>query len=182
MSIRASSVPQDNAEKQLRLVEEIRRVASMLGVDRLSQREFDRRHSLGGVSTVGYRFGSWNRAVVAAGLKPNPPGGTDREPELDATELLDEVLRLRDELKKLPSERELSDSVDSVCVLIGIGGAPSGKRERPHLFMNSSAHHYARRPNHALQRPRPSRSGCNQHIPWAGSLSWVVRPPVVLLL
>ena len=26
-------------------------------------------------------------------------------------------------------------------------------------------------PNHALQRTRPSRSGCNPHVPWAGSLS-----------
>ena len=27
------------------------------------------------------------------------------------------------------------------------------------------------RPNHALQRTRPSRSGCNPRVPWAGSLS-----------
>ena len=26
-------------------------------------------------------------------------------------------------------------------------------------------------PNHALQRTRPSRSGCNHSVPWAGSLS-----------
>ncbi len=27
------------------------------------------------------------------------------------------------------------------------------------------------RPNHALQRTRPGRSGCNRAVPWAGSLS-----------
>jgi hypothetical protein len=106
MSIRKSSEPQDNDEKQRLLVVEIRRVAGMLGVDRLSQREFDKHHAIGGVTTVGYQFGSWNRAVVAAGLKANLPNGADREPTLDATELLEEVLRLRNELKKLPSERE----------------------------------------------------------------------------
>ena len=31
-------------------------------------------------------------------------------------------------------------------------------------------------PNHALQRTRPSRSGCNPRVPRAGSLSLVVRP------
>src|SRR5438093_980118 len=30
-------------------------------------------------------------------------------------------------------------------------------------------------PNHALQRTRPSRPGCNPTPSWAGSLSWVVR-------
>jgi hypothetical protein len=108
MSLRETSEPQDSAEKQDRLVNEIRRIAAILGVDRLTQREFDRYHSFGCLSTVGYQFGSWNRAVVAAGLKPNQSGGADREPVLDATELLEEILRLSDELKKLPSERELS--------------------------------------------------------------------------
>ena len=28
-----------------------------------------------------------------------------------------------------------------------------------------------RTPNHALQRTRPSRCGCNPRVPWAGSLS-----------
>jgi hypothetical protein len=108
MSIRESPEPQDNVEKQLRLIAEIRRIANMLGVDRLSQREFDRLHQLGGTSTIGYQFGSWNRALIAAGLNPNPQGGGERMPELSAADLLDEILRLRDELKKLPSERELS--------------------------------------------------------------------------
>jgi hypothetical protein len=32
-----------------------------------------------------------------------------------------------------------------------------------------------KRPNHALQRTRPSRPGCNRCVPCAGSLSLVVR-------
>jgi hypothetical protein len=27
-------------------------------------------------------------------------------------------------------------------------------------------------PNHALQQTRPSRSGCNRGVPWAGALIW----------
>jgi hypothetical protein len=88
-------------------VEEIRRIAQMLGVDRLSEDEFHKHHSLGGLTPVGYQLGSWNRAVLAAGLKPNLVAGIG-EPQLDATELLEEILRLREELKKWPSERELS--------------------------------------------------------------------------
>jgi hypothetical protein len=29
----------------------------------------------------------------------------------------------------------------------------------------------AETPNHALQRTRPSRRGCNRSVPWTGSLS-----------
>lgn len=108
MSIRESAEPRESADKQARLVVEIRRISHLLGVNRLSQREFEQHRLLGSPSTVGYQFGSWNRAVVAAGLLPNPPGGAGRASELEASTLLEEVLRLRDELQKMPSERELS--------------------------------------------------------------------------
>ena len=43
------------------------------------------------------------------------------------------------------------------------------------LFQPSASRWYLEEihmpPNHALQRTRPSRSGCNPRVPWAGSLS-----------
>lgn len=41
------------SRRQVRMIKEIQRIASNLGVDRLSQREFDQHHSLGGVTTAG---------------------------------------------------------------------------------------------------------------------------------
>jgi hypothetical protein len=98
----------EHTERQRELIAEIQRVARQLGVDRLSQREFDRHHSLASVTTVGHHFGSWNEAVVAAGLKPNPQGGSSREAALDADVLLQDILRVRDTLGELPSERRMS--------------------------------------------------------------------------
>src|SRR5438270_458967 len=79
-------VPEDGAmsetgsltEAQRRVVIEIQRVAAELGVDRLSQNDFDRHHRLACVTTAGYQFGSWNEAVKAAGLDPIPPGMSNR--------------------------------------------------------------------------------------------------------
>jgi hypothetical protein len=94
--------------RQRELISEIQRVARILGVDRLSQREFDRNRSQGSVTTIGHQFGSWNEAVMAAGLQPNPSGGSSRGTILDANELLAEILRVRNELGELPSERKMS--------------------------------------------------------------------------
>jgi hypothetical protein len=93
--------------RQRELISEIQRVARILGVDRVSQREFDRNRSNGSVTTIGHQFGSWNEAVMAAGLKPNPSGGGGRGAILDANELLEEILRVRSEIGELPSERKM---------------------------------------------------------------------------
>jgi hypothetical protein len=95
-------------ERQSRVIEEIRRVAKELGVDRLSQREFDKHHKLAGCSTAGYQFGSWNRAVRAAGLEPYEAGKNDQGPKLSDDELLREVIRVHSQLGKHPSEREMA--------------------------------------------------------------------------
>jgi hypothetical protein len=94
-------------ERQQRVIAEIQRVAQMLGVERLSQREFDKHHQLAGLSTAGYQFGSWNRAVRAAGLEPYPAGASNTAPKLTDEELLAEIVRLHRELGKQPSEREI---------------------------------------------------------------------------
>jgi hypothetical protein len=95
-------------EAQQRMVSEIRRVAAELGVMSLSQSQFDQHHQLGGVSTAGYQFGSWNEAVVAAGLEPIPPGCSNPEPRYSDAELLEEIIRLHREFGKPPSERLLA--------------------------------------------------------------------------
>lgn len=93
---------------QLRVIAEIQRIADKLNVDRLSSNDFDLHHELSGLSTAGYQFGSWNRAVVAAGLHPNEPGYSNKGPKLSDEELLTEIIRVHRQLGKKPSEREIS--------------------------------------------------------------------------
>ncbi len=57
-------------------------------------------------STVSGIFGSWNRAVEAAGLEPLT-NFVPEQKEIPAQELMVEVLRLTKELGKRPSGREM---------------------------------------------------------------------------
>jgi hypothetical protein len=92
---------------QEKLVAEIRRVAEFLGQGRLSQRQFDALHAMGGVSTAGYQFGSWNEAVKAAGLAPNPPGRS-AAPKYSDAQLLAEIIRVHRLIGAPPSERRMA--------------------------------------------------------------------------
>ena len=58
--------------------------------------------------------------------------------------------------------RECVESCDTSHRLFGL----SRRSERKHDLI-----YHRMTPNHALQRTRPSRSGCNRRVPWAGSLS-----------
>jgi hypothetical protein len=62
------------------VVEEIRRVAGVAGTDFLTVQQFNLSSTLG-AGVVRSRFGSWQAALVAAGLAPNPRGRryADRE-------------------------------------------------------------------------------------------------------
>ena len=95
------------APEQKRTIDEIQRVAKFLNVDQLSKRDFDRHHKLGGVSTAGYQFGSWNEAVKAAGLIPYPSRG-GRVSVISDQELLEEIIRLHKQLGEPPSERKMA--------------------------------------------------------------------------
>jgi len=92
--------------KREEILAEIRRVAEKLGVKQLPRSKFAQ-HSKVSVSTVRYTFGSWNRAVQEAGLEPiaahAPP--SERIPDND---LLQEIIRLTQELDKKPSAREMA--------------------------------------------------------------------------
>jgi hypothetical protein len=95
-------------EGQQRMVKEIQRIASELGQKSLSENEFDKHHQLGGVTTAGHQFGSWNDAIKAAGLEPNPMGGSHQEKIYSDDELLQEIIRLHCEMGNSPSERRFS--------------------------------------------------------------------------
>jgi hypothetical protein len=103
-----TTVNPELTERQQRVIAEIQRIARMLDVRRLSQSDFDKHHQLGCVSTAGYQFGSWNRAVRAAGLEPFDSGQSNRGPKIADDELLDEIVRLHRQLGKPPSEREMA--------------------------------------------------------------------------
>lgn len=92
--------------EQARIVAEIKRVAQSLGGARsLSQRQFDKHHQLGGVTTAGQQFGSWNEAVQAAGLKPYPSGGRLSVRRFTDDELLAEIIRVHRVRGAPPTER-----------------------------------------------------------------------------
>jgi hypothetical protein len=55
-----------------RILQEIRRVASTIAPAPLTQNSFKRQYSIS-LSKVRYHFGTWNRAIEAAGFQPNPP-------------------------------------------------------------------------------------------------------------
>jgi hypothetical protein len=95
-------------ESQLRVIAEIQRVARMLNVTRLSSADFDKHHERGCLSTAGYQFGSWDRAVRAAGLEPPEPGGSNRGPKITTEELLAEIIRVHRQLRKTPTECEMA--------------------------------------------------------------------------
>lgn len=84
----------------------IQDVAKQLASERVSQDDFEKLGSMS-VSGVTYVFGSWNRAVIAAGLIPYEP--SERKPNATPDqELMEEIIRLTRELGKRPSDREMS--------------------------------------------------------------------------
>src|SRR6266498_471714 len=103
---RPASGSADLTPAQARIVQEIQRVAQSLGgITRLSQREFDEHHQLGGVTTAGHQFGSWNEAVRAAGLEPYSSRRGLPEPRYTSEELLTEIIRVHRLRSAPPSER-----------------------------------------------------------------------------
>lgn len=92
--------------KQQEVIDELRRVANLLNVDSLAEREFSQNSNLS-LTTIRGRFGSWNRAVEAAGLTPNSPHVSNGKPILTDDELLQEIVRLAAELGKIPTESEM---------------------------------------------------------------------------
>jgi hypothetical protein len=91
------------------IIAELRAVAEKLQTTRLSQRQFSR-HGQISASTVKRNFGTWNQAIEAAGLDAISPGVSPeiRKQRLSDDELLQEIIRLTQELGKRPTYNEMS--------------------------------------------------------------------------
>ncbi len=86
------------------IIEEVRKVANILGVRSLKIREFAK-HSKISTNVVSYHFGSWNNAIKEAGLIPIKPIEIISKRELiDDNELLLDLIRLYNEFGKEPTE------------------------------------------------------------------------------
>lgn len=95
-------------DKNEETIAEIRRVASKLGTDRVTQRQF-KEHGIIPISTVKGRFGTWNDALRAANLETNPSGPTPalHDQKITDDELLTEIIRLAEELGKNPTANDM---------------------------------------------------------------------------
>jgi hypothetical protein len=106
------------------VVEELKRVAETLNTKRLSRSTFVRHGTLSSAA-IESAFGSWNEAILAAGLTPFPQGGIPKEERRRAerisgplvasraagvsdADLLDDLMRVAKELGRRPSGNQLT--------------------------------------------------------------------------
>jgi len=91
------------------IITELQRVTEKLQTSQLSKRQFNQ-HSKISVSTIKNAFGTWNRALEAAGIQTASPGPTSalKQPKITEDELLQEIIRLTRELGKKPSSSEMN--------------------------------------------------------------------------
>lgn len=95
------------SDRQEEIITELRRVASKLGKTSISRKEFASNSKIN-YTKVESAFGSWNKAIIAAGLQPNTEI-TISNPKITDEDLVNEMIRLKSELKKKPSTREMDD-------------------------------------------------------------------------
>lgn len=106
-------------------IEELRRVAALLSTQVLSRSTYQQ-HGTISSGAIEKTFGSWNEAILAAGLTPVPQGGQPKAerhrmqrvqnpPTAGSTptripddELLDELIRLAKELGRRPSGNQVA--------------------------------------------------------------------------
>lgn len=91
------------------IILDIIRVANELKTSHLSVRQY-KIHGKINPGTVENTFGSWNAAVGAAGLEPLQPGPSPElnKQKISDDDLLQEILRLAQELGKRPSSRNMN--------------------------------------------------------------------------
>jgi hypothetical protein len=107
------------------VITELQRVAKMLDTDSLSRSVFQR-HATISSAAVESTFGTWNEGIQAAGLTPLPQGGIPKDEQrrlervadpptagsasarLSDDDLLEDLLRLSDELGRRPSGNQVS--------------------------------------------------------------------------
>ena len=86
---------------------EILRISNLLQVTSLSQSQFDE-HSDIGLTTVRGTFGTWNQAVVFAGLEPNVNGVANKAAQHSDDEYLLGLIQLTKHLQKQPTWSEIN--------------------------------------------------------------------------
>lgn len=89
------------------IIAEIRRVAKALGANLLASRDF-KKHGQISLSGVKYHFGTWNEAVVAAGLEPNSNTKPKKKPKYSDAQLQEALINLTKTLRKKPSDTDMS--------------------------------------------------------------------------
>lgn len=90
-------------DKKQHILQEIRRVANAIAPEQLTQRLFSRSSSVS-VSSVRRAFGTFGKAVEAAGLVPNEPGFSGGRAPLDDDVLLQEIGKVWSATGKRPTE------------------------------------------------------------------------------
>ena len=81
-------------DKKQEIIQEIQRVANKVAPKPLTQKDFKKEGDIP-LGTIRYQFGTFSNAVIAAGLKPNPPSiPVSGYKLLSEDELLDEITRL----------------------------------------------------------------------------------------
>lgn len=105
-------------------IEELQRVADLLSTRSLSRSTFTK-HGTISSAAIEATFGSWNEAIVAAGLIPLPPGGLPKAEQrrlerlakqptgssakqISDQDLLDDLIRLAKELQRRPSGNQVA--------------------------------------------------------------------------
>ena len=90
------------------LLEKLRQKAREIG-DMPSIREIEEDPDIPNEKTFAYRFGSYNKAVEAAGLKPNKRGASNNFRSIKTNEeLLDQLRQKANELGKTPSVKDIA--------------------------------------------------------------------------
>ena len=82
-------------------------IAVANGAESLSQDEYEA-HGTIGLTTVRNHFCTWNKAVKAAGLQPIETGVHHSKHMISDEVLLEEIIRLKQELGKRPTENEVN--------------------------------------------------------------------------
>lgn len=101
---RGIHIGNSHSEKEIKeaMITELQRLANSLGTTP-GLREMDQHGSFGS-KTYQDKFGSWNEAILQAGLTPNQGHNIPKE------DLLDELKRLSDELGRTPTSRDMKES------------------------------------------------------------------------
>jgi hypothetical protein len=90
-------------DKKEEILSEIKRVANIIAPEQLTLSYFKKESKIPS-SRIRYNFGSFNNAVEAAGLKPNPAYTPPQKELLSDEELLKEIGELWIKLGKKPTE------------------------------------------------------------------------------